>query len=114
MAIRMVQRGEEIHVSVRMPDAQGAQTLRQDLGRLASSLNDAGFRTDTWRPGAVNGASASTQTQKEFSQDTPNRDRTGSDAQSGGSQGRGAGEQKRRQQDDRPRWVAELATQTNR
>jgi hypothetical protein len=114
VAIRMVQRAGEIHVSVRTPDSQGAQALRQDLGRLASSLNEAGFRTETWRPGAVNATSASTQTHKEFSQDTPNRDRTGSNAQSGGSQGRGAGEQKRRQQDERPRWVAELETQTNR
>src|SRR5206468_189079 len=59
VALRMVQKGAEIHVSVRSPDNQLSQILRQDLGRLATGLDQAGFRTETWRPGVTGGAAPS-------------------------------------------------------
>ena len=115
VAIRMVQRGSEIHVSVRTPDREVAQAMRQDLSRLAASLEDAGFRSEAWRPATSNVAAPSqTQAQREFSQETAHRDSATYDGRSGGNSGRGPGEQKRRQQDDRPRWVAELEQQRNR
>ena len=115
VAIRMVQRGEEIHVSVRTPDAQVAQSLRQDLGKLSTSLDQSGFRSESWRPAAAANASAqsNSEPQRDAQPGNPNRDAPGSDARSGGSGG-GSQEQRRRQQDDRPQWVAELEQQNNR
>jgi hypothetical protein len=102
-------------VSVRTPDRDVAQAMRQDLNRLASSLEDAGFRSESWRPSVHEVAGpAQTQAQRQFSQDAPDRGAGGHDRQSNGDGGRGPGEQKRRQQDDRPKWVAELERQRNR
>ena len=115
VAIHMVQRGTEVHVSVRTTDPGVAQSLRQDLTKLASSLNDAGFRGETWRPAAATVAGpSSTNTQHDTAQETPNRNTAGEDGRSGGNNGRQPGEQRRRQQDERPRWVAELEQQRNR
>jgi hypothetical protein len=110
VAIRMMQKGPEIHVSVRTPDSQLAQSLRQDLGKLTTGLDQGGFRTETWRPAAT----AQTNTNHQPSQDNPARDQAGSGARSGGNNGQPSGEQRRKQQDDRPRWVAELEQQKNR
>jgi hypothetical protein len=113
VAIRMLQRGSEIHVSVRTPDSQLAQSLRQDLGKLTTGLDQGGFRTETWRPTAVNSsAQTNTNTQHQPQPDSSNRE-GGSNRGSGGNSGQGSGEQKRRQQDERPRWVAELEKQQN-
>ena len=114
VAIRMVQKGAEIHVSVRTPDHQLSQTMRQDIGRLATGLDEAGFRTESWRP-VVTGVAASSQSSQshESLQGSPNRDTPGSGAGSGGREGRGPGEQKRRQPDERPRWVVELEQHKN-
>src|SRR5205814_10612750 len=59
VAIRMVQRGTVIHVSVRTPDHQLTQSLRQDLGKLSAGLDQAGFRTESWRPAAASVAAQS-------------------------------------------------------
>ena len=113
VAIRMLQVGSEIHVSVRTPDSQLAQSLRQDLGKLTTGLDQGGFRTETWRPTAVNsGAQTNTSPQHQPQPDSSNRE-GGSNGRSGGNSGQGSGEQKRRQQDERPRWVAELEHQKN-
>jgi hypothetical protein len=113
VAIRMLQRGSEIHVSVRTPDSQVAQSLRQDLGKLTTGLEQGGFRTETWRPTAVNsGAQSNTSPQHQPQPDGSNRG-GGSNSGPGGNSGQGSGEQKRRQQDERPRWVAELEQQKN-
>jgi hypothetical protein len=112
VAIRMLQVGSEIHVSVRTPDSQLTQSLRQDLGKLTTGLDQGGFRTETWRPAAA--AQSNANPQHQSSQDSPNRDPAGSNARSAGNSGQGAGEQRRRQQDDRPRWVAELEQQKDR
>jgi hypothetical protein len=109
----MLQKGSEIHVSVRTPDTQLAQSLRQDLGKLTTGLDQGGFRTEAWRPVAANASAQSNANPQHQSPDSPNRDGAGSNARSGGNSGQGAGEQKRRQQDERPRWVAELEQQKN-
>jgi hypothetical protein len=114
VAIRMVQRGGEIHVSVRAEDTQLAQSLRQDLGKLSGGLDQAGYRTETWRPVAASAAAESNPNpHREPSPGNSNGEGNGQDARSGGQGGRGSGEQRRRQQDDRPRWVAELEQHTN-
>jgi hypothetical protein len=110
IAIRMLQRGAEIHVSVRTPDTQLAQSLRQDLSKLATGLDQGGFRTETWRPAATTStAQSNSNPQHESPAGNPNGDAAGSGSRSAGQGGQG--EQKRRQQDERPRWVAELEQQ---
>ena len=49
--VRLTERGGEVHVSVRTPDALLAGTLREDLPVLSAKLEQNGFRTETWRPG---------------------------------------------------------------
>jgi hypothetical protein len=111
----MLQVGSEIHVSVRTPDTQLAQSLRQDLGKLTTGLDQGGFRAETWRPAPANAAAQSnTNPQHQPQQGSPNRDGSESNGRSAGNSGQGAGEQKRRQPDQRPRWVAELEQQKNR
>jgi len=107
VAIRMVQRGGEIHVAVRTPDQQAAQAMRQDLSRLAASLDDAGFHAETWRPANI-AAPPSAHGQHEFSQQSRQGDTTGGDPQAEKRDRGGSQEQKRRQQHERPQWVAEL------
>jgi hypothetical protein len=53
--VRLVERGGEVHVAVRTPDAHLAETLREDLPALSSRLTESGFRTETWRPGDSGG-----------------------------------------------------------
>lgn len=50
--VRLVDRGGEVHVAVRTPDSQLANSLRQDLPSLSASLEHSGFRTETWQPTA--------------------------------------------------------------
>ena len=110
IAIRMLQRGAEIHVSVRTPDTQLAQSLRQDLSKLATGLDQGGFRTETWRPAATTStAQSNSNPQHDSPAGNPNGDAAGPDRRSAGHGGQG--EQKRKQQDERPRWVAELEQQ---
>jgi hypothetical protein len=110
----MVQRGTEIHVSVRTPDHALTQSLRQDLGKLSTGLDQAGFRTESWRPAATAAIAAQSQAnaRHESRQDAPNHDAPGSGT-SGGQNGRDARDQRRRQQNEAPRWVAELERYKN-
>jgi hypothetical protein len=48
--VRLTERGGEVHVSVRTPDAQLAGSLREDLPVLSAKLEQSGFRAETWRP----------------------------------------------------------------
>ena len=53
VAVRLTERGGEVHVAVRTPDAGLAEGLRQGLPSLAAKLEQSGFRTETWHPGAA-------------------------------------------------------------
>ena len=53
--VRLVERGGEVHVAVRTPDAHLAETLREDLPGLSSRLTESGFHTETWHPGTSAG-----------------------------------------------------------
>jgi hypothetical protein len=46
--VRVMDRGGEVHVAVRTPDAQLAGALRGDLPVLSAKLEQAGFRAETW------------------------------------------------------------------
>jgi hypothetical protein len=52
-AVRLSERGGEVHVAVRTPDAGLAADLRQGLPSLAAKLEQSGFRAETWHPGAA-------------------------------------------------------------
>ena len=112
VAIWMVQKGAEIHVSVRTPDSQLTQSMRQELGKLSASLDQAGLRAEAWRPTAAGVATqANTDPQREHSQGGASQNWNEPDQRSGGQSGRGARDQRQKQGDDRPRWVAELERQ---
>jgi hypothetical protein len=56
--VRLTERGGEVQVAVRTPDAHLASTLRDDLPALSSRLAESGFRAETWHsvsPGASSG-----------------------------------------------------------
>jgi len=47
-AVRLTERGGEVHVAVRTPDAGLAADLRQGLPSLAAKLEQSGFRAEAW------------------------------------------------------------------
>jgi hypothetical protein len=48
--VRLTERGGEVQVAVRTPDANLASALREDLPALSSRLAESGFRAETWHP----------------------------------------------------------------
>jgi hypothetical protein len=52
--VRLTERGGDVHVAVRTPDARLSDAMRQDLPALAAKLEQSGFRADGWQPGAAN------------------------------------------------------------
>jgi hypothetical protein len=52
--VRLTERGGDVHVAVRTPDARLLDAMRQDLPALAAKLEQSGFRADAWQPGAAN------------------------------------------------------------
>lgn len=53
--LRVTERGGDIQVAVRTPDARLAGDLRQDLPSLAARLEQSGYRAETWHPATVAG-----------------------------------------------------------
>ncbi|HEV3334087.1 MAG TPA: hypothetical protein VG096_24035 [Bryobacteraceae bacterium] len=50
--VRLTERNGDVQVAVRTSDSQLAGALREDLPLLSSRLEQAGFRAETWHPGA--------------------------------------------------------------
>jgi hypothetical protein len=50
--VRLTERGGDIHVAVRTPDARLSGAMRDDLPALTAKLEQSGFRADVDRPGA--------------------------------------------------------------
>ena len=50
--LRVVEKGGEVLVSVRSGSEQLARTLSSDLGELTHRLEQSGFQTELYRPGA--------------------------------------------------------------
>ncbi|MGH9658695.1 MAG: hypothetical protein ACRD96_09135, partial [Bryobacteraceae bacterium] len=50
IGLRVAQRGDELHVAVRTPDAQLTEQLRRHVDQLVASLDQAGFRSEVRQP----------------------------------------------------------------
>jgi hypothetical protein len=55
--VRLTERGGEVEVAVRTPDARLAGALREDLPALSSRLAESGFRAETWHPASPRASS---------------------------------------------------------
>jgi Flagellar hook-length control protein FliK len=102
--LHLAERGGQIHVSVRTPDAALQASLRQDLGTLSSSLNRAGYHTETFVPRA---------TAEQAGSSSEMNSREGRQPQPGfsGRGGHGDSSQSRQQRQRDPRafnWLEEL------
>jgi len=110
-SVRFVDRGGEIHVSVRTGDTELAQTLRSGLSDFVERLDHTGLRAEVWRAGPEAAASqndAQNHSQNEAKSNSQDNqgNQSGSGRNSSGSQGRDG----ERQNPNRPRWVEELET----
>lgn len=102
--VRVVQQGSEVHVSVHSGDASLTSGLRQGLSDLQSRLEENGYRSETWRPGA----STAPLSPAPSSQASTNHSRGGDgQPQQGGSQQQESG-RRNPNQSNQPRWVEEL------
>jgi hypothetical protein len=84
--VRFVDRGGEVHVSVRTGDTEMAQTLRSGLNDFASRMDHAGIRAEIWRPGADASSSQNESQNQSFSDPRDQRDQRGSGRNPSGSQ----------------------------
>ena len=101
--VRVVQQGSEVHVSVHSSDASLTSGLRQGLSDLQSRLEENGYRSETWRPGASTVPLA----QPSSAQASTNHSRGGDgQPQQGGPQQEGG--RRNQNQSNQPRWVSEL------
>jgi hypothetical protein len=105
-AVRFVERGGEVHVSVRTADAEMAQTLRNGLNDLVGRLEHGGISAQVWRPGSDTPSSQSD------SQNQPSGQKgsSGEGRNQSGSQGR----EQDQADEKKPRWVEELETSIGR
>jgi hypothetical protein len=95
--VRFVERGSEVHVSVRTSDSELAQLLRGGLGDLTGRLQHSGVQAEVWRPGS-DASHSDSQSQSSESKDQGGR-RNQSGAQRDGQD---------QPNEDKPRWVEEL------
>lgn len=99
--VRFVERGTEVHVSVRTADSDLAQLLRGGLGDLTGRLQHTGVQAEVWRPGSQTSNGES----QNASQNEP------SDHKGSGGRRNQSGAQRDGQDqpsEDKPRWVEEL------
>ncbi len=105
--LHISERGGEIHVAVRTPDAALQTSLRQDLGTLTNSLERAGYRAETYVPRETQAPLASSP-QAGMSNE---RQQQGSSGRgSGGNYPNGRQPQQQQQERDQRRktWLQEL------
>jgi hypothetical protein len=95
--VRFVERGSEVHVSVRTADSELAQLLRGGLGDLTGRLQHSGVQAEVWRPGSDTSHSDSQ------SQSSESKDQGGRRHQSGAQR-----DGQDQPNEDKPRWVEEL------
>ncbi len=101
--VRFVERGGEVHVSVRTADAELAQTLRGGLHDFVGRLDHSGIQAEVWTP-ASNASSSQNNSQNQSHNQTTDHESFGRNQP--GSQDRGDD----RQEAKTPRWVEELET----
>lgn len=113
--LRVTERGGEIHVDVRTPDAGLETALREDLGTLTSSLERAGYRAETFVP--LEGASASGTAALKSAPSSNMNSNDDRQQQESGSSGRQSGDSAEHRQQQRQRnsrvqdWINEMEKQ---
>jgi hypothetical protein len=113
--VRFIDRGGEIHVSVRTADGETATALRGGLSDFVSRLDNSGIRAEVWHPGAD--ASPSDSQQRSDSQEHSDSQRQ---PQHQGGSGRhnhnpGSGSRQQQPQDGpKPEWVEQLESSIGR
>jgi hypothetical protein len=103
--VRFVERGSEVHVSVRTGDSELAQMLRGGLSDLTGRLQHNGIQAEVWRPGADSSQSGSQNQADSQSQ-------AGDPKGSGGRRNQSGAQREEQDQpsENKPRWVEELET----
>ncbi len=105
--VRVVQQGGEVHVSVHTGDATMTTGLRQGLSDLQSRLEENGYRSEMWRPGAVTAPiAASAAGQASTNSSRGDQGQSQPQQQHGGSQQDGG--RRNQNQSNRPGWVEEM------
>jgi DNA polymerase III subunit gamma/tau len=84
--VRLTDRGGDIQVAVRTPDARLSGAMREDLPALAAKLEQSGFRTDVdrsgaWQPSAAAGGERRTTEAGAASSSQDSREHSGQDSQ---------------------------------
>jgi hypothetical protein len=102
--VRVVQQGNEVHVSVHSGDATLTSGLRQGLSDLQSRLEETGYRSEMWRPGVSTAPVAASPSAQESGNHS--RGDEGQSQQHGGSQQEGG--RRNQNQSNQPHWVEEL------
>lgn len=97
--VRFVERGGEVHVSVRTSDAQMAQTLRGGLSDFVSRLDHSGIRAEVWQPNSDASSSQKDAQNQSMDQKGSGSGRNQSDSEESTEDQRNA---------KRPRWVEEM------
>jgi hypothetical protein len=93
--LQVSERAGEIHVAVRTPDASLGTLLRQDLGTLTNSLERAGYRAETYVPGAQEAPRTAASSQMNFGADGE-QSRQGSPGRNPGDPSQGQQQQRQR------------------
>ncbi len=108
--VQIVERDGKVQVTVRGSDTQLNSALRGNLTELVHTLDQKGYKTETWTPSDTNPmTSASSPEVKTPGQSESSRDWSGSQPNDGGNGGNpGGNQQQRRQQQERPDWLIEL------
>ena len=101
--VRLVERGGEVHVSVRTPDVGLAHEMRQDLGSLTGKLAQSGFGTEQFTP-LTPGSSSLSDPRNAQENRSPSHGH-GQDPQQGGS---GQQQQPQDERGKRPAWAEEM------
>jgi hypothetical protein len=103
--LRVVERSGQLHVDVRTSDAAMQSSLRQDLGTLTSSLDRAGYHSETFTPSAALGRTAA-------GAQTSNQDDQRDQSQNRGGSGDFSEGRRQQQQQKRPStWLEEMEDQ---
>jgi hypothetical protein len=103
--VRVVQQGNEVHVSVHSGDAILNSGLRQGLSDLQSRLEENGYRSEMWRPGVATAPVAAAPSAQASSNFSRGGDSQAQQQQSGSQQDSG---RRNQNQSGQPRWVEEM------
>ena len=108
--VQIVERDGKVQVTVRGSDTQLNSALRGELTELVHTLDQKGYKTETWTPSETNPlTSASSPEVKTPGRNEASQDWSGNEPNGGGNGGNAGGnQQQRRQQQERPDWLIEL------